>query len=45
MTPVGQQTNVVLMSAAAKAAQFWEFEPARQDGQAIRRETTLIFKF
>ena len=45
VTPVGQQTNVALMSAAARAAQFWEFEPERQDGQAIPSAMTLIFKF
>jgi len=28
-----------------KAAQFWEFEPARLNGQAIPSAMTLIFRF
>jgi TonB family protein len=45
VTPVGPIADVRLVAAATKAAQFWEFEPARLNGQAISSEMTLIFRF
>jgi hypothetical protein len=44
-TPVGPIADVRLIAAATKAAQFWEFDPARLNGQAIASEMTLIFRF
>ena len=44
-TPVGPTADVRLVAAATKSAQFWEFEPARLNGQAIASEMTLIFRF
>jgi TonB family protein len=44
-TPVDPTADVRLATAAAKSAQFWEFEPARLNGQAIASEMTLIFRF
>jgi hypothetical protein len=45
VTPVGPIADVRLVAAATKSAQFWEFEPARLNGQAIASEMTLIFRF
>jgi TonB family protein len=45
VTPVGPIADVRLVAAAIKTAQFWEFEPARLNGQAIASEMTLIFRF
>jgi hypothetical protein len=44
VTPVGPIADVRLVAAATKSAQFWEFEPARLNGQAIASEMTLIFR-
>ena len=44
-TAVGPIADVRLVAAATKSAQFWEFEPARLNGQAIASEMTLIFRF
>ena len=45
VTPVGPIADVRLVAAATKSAQFWEFEPARLNGQAIASEMSLIFRF
>ena len=45
VTPAGPIADVRLVAAATKAAQFWEFEPARLNGRAIASEMTLIFRF
>jgi hypothetical protein len=45
VTPVGPIADVRLVAGATKSAQFWEFEPARLNGQAIASEMTLIFRF
>jgi hypothetical protein len=44
-TSVGPIADVRLVAAATKSAEFWEFEPARLNGQAIASEMTLIFRF
>jgi len=43
--PVGPIPDVRLTLPATKAAQFWEFEPARLNGQAVASEMTLVFRF
>jgi hypothetical protein len=45
VTPAGPIEDVRLVAAATKAAQFWEFEPARLNGRAIASEMTLVFRF
>jgi hypothetical protein len=45
VTPVGPIADLRLVAAATKSAQFWEFEPARLNGQAITSNMTLIFRF
>jgi hypothetical protein len=45
VTPVGKAQNFQLTAAATKAAEFWEFEPARLNGQAVSSEMNLIFHF
>ncbi len=44
-TPSGPIANLQLTVAATKAASYWEFDPARRDGQAVPSEMMLIFKF
>jgi TonB family protein len=45
VTPVGGIANFELMVAITKAAQFWQFEPARLHGQPVPNEVNLIFHF
>ena len=45
VTPTGPIANIQLTVAASKAASFWEFDPARRDGQAVPSQMMLIFKF
>ena len=45
ITPVGPNQNFYLVNASAKAARFWEFEPARLNGKPVASEMTLIFRF
>ena len=45
VTPVGCIANFDLMVAITKAAQFWQFEPARLHGQPVPSEVNLIFHF
>lgn len=45
VTPSGPISNLQLTAAATKAAAYWEFDPAKRDGQAVPSEMMLIFKF
>jgi hypothetical protein len=46
VTPVGLDSiNAPLMNAAAHAAAFWLFEPARLNGTAVASQMNLIFRF
>ena len=44
-TPIGPIPDVRLALPATKAAQFWEFAPARLNGQAVASQMTLMFRF
>lgn len=45
ITPVSVAANLALVGAAVKAAGYWEFDPARENGNAVPSEMTLIFRF
>ena len=45
-TPVGATTaDSALVDAALRAARFWTFEPARENGRAVPSSMTLSFRF
>jgi TonB family protein len=46
VTPTGRNAgNFKLMDAAIRAAKFWVFEPAREDGHAVPSDIVLNFHF
>ena len=46
VTPTGRNAgNFKLMDAAIRAAKFWVFEPARENGHAVPSEIVLNFHF
>jgi TonB family protein len=46
VTPTGRNaTNFKLMDAAIRAAKFWVFEPAQENGHAVPSEIVLNFHF
>jgi protein TonB len=45
VTPVGGIRNFQLTTAAIKAVEFWEFEPAKLHGKAVPSEINLIVHF
>jgi hypothetical protein len=46
VTPTGRNAgNFKLMDAAIRAAKFWVFEPARENGHAVPSEIVLNFRF
>jgi TonB family protein len=45
VAPAARTADFNLMTAALKAAGFWEFEPARLNGKPVPAQMTLIFRF
>jgi TonB family protein len=45
ITSAAPGQDIRLVEAAVKAAQLWEFEPARLNGRVVPSEITLVFRF
>jgi len=46
VTPIGRNAgNFKLVDAAIRAAKFWVFEPAQENGHPVPSETLLNFHF